>query len=80
MKRTTEQKMVRRQNKEGGSHLDQESNRQRTMEGIDGGPHPAVNGQSLGERSKVKETLPLKAGVTHVQHCLSNSNSGIKFT
>ena len=30
--------------------MKQESNRQRTMEGIDGGPHPAVDGQSLGER------------------------------
>ena len=30
--------------------MKQESNRQRTMEGIDGGLHPAVDGQSLGER------------------------------
>ena len=37
IKRTTMQKMVRRHNKEGGNHLEQESNRQRTMEGIDGG-------------------------------------------
>ena len=50
IKRTTMQKMARRHNKEGGNHLDQESNRQKTMEDIDGGLHPAVNGQSLGER------------------------------
>ena len=36
--------------KGGGNHLEQESNRQRTMEGIDGGLHPAVDGRSLGER------------------------------
>ena len=30
--------------------MKQESNRQRTMEGTDGGLHPAVDGQSLGER------------------------------
>ena len=30
--------------------MKQESNRQRTMEGIDGGLHPAVDGQSLNER------------------------------
>ena len=34
----------------------QESNRQRTMEGIDGGLHPAVDGQSLGERWNRKAT------------------------
>ena len=44
------QKMARRHNKEGGNHLEQESNRQKTMEGSDGGLHPAVDGQSLGER------------------------------
>ena len=44
------QKMARRHSKEGGNHLEQESNRQKTMEGIDGGLHPAVDGQSLGER------------------------------
>ena len=47
---TTKQKMATRHNKEGESHLEQESNRQRTMEGIDGGLHPAVDGQSLSER------------------------------
>ena len=50
IKRTTKQKMARRQNKVGGNHLKQESNRQKTMEDIDGGLHPAVDGQSLGER------------------------------
>ena len=50
IKRTTKQRMARRHNKEGGNHLDQESNRQKTMEDIDGGLHTAVDGQSLGER------------------------------
>ena len=50
IKRTTKQKMAKRQNKEGGNHLEQESNRQKTMEDIDGGLHPAVGGQSLDER------------------------------
>ena len=49
IKRTTMQKMARRHNKEGGNHLEQESNRQKTMEYTDGGLHPAVDGQSLGE-------------------------------
>ena len=30
--------------------MEQESNRQKTMEDIDGGLHPAVDGQSVGER------------------------------
>ena len=50
IKRTTKQKMARRHSKEGGNHLDQESNIQTTIESIDGGLHPAVDGQSLGER------------------------------
>ena len=50
IKSTTMQKMARRHNKEGGNHLDQESNRQKATEDIDGGPHPVVDGQSLGER------------------------------
>ena len=37
IKRTTQQKTARRHNKEGGKNLDQESNRQKTMEDIDGG-------------------------------------------
>ena len=43
-KRTTKQKIERRHNKEGGNHLDQDSSRQQTMEDIDGGLHPAVDG------------------------------------
>ena len=50
IKRTTKQMMVRRHNNEGGNHLDQESNRQNAREDTDGGLHPAVDGQSLGER------------------------------
>ena len=49
IKGTTKQRMARQHNKEGGNHLEQESNRQRTTEGIDGGLHPAVHEQSLGE-------------------------------
>ena len=49
IKVTTNQKMARRHSKEGGSHLEQKSKRQRTMEGIYRGLHPAVDGQSLGE-------------------------------
>ena len=41
IKRTTKQKMVKRHNKEGGNHLDKESNRQKTMEDTDEGLHPA---------------------------------------
>ena len=48
IKRTTEQKMVRRHSKEGGNCLDQERNSQKTMEDTGGGLHPAVDGQSLG--------------------------------
>ena len=50
IKRMTKQKMARQHNKEGGNHLDQESNRQKTMDVIDEGLHPTVDGQSLGER------------------------------
>ena len=50
LKRTTKQKMAKRHNKEGGSPLEQESNRQKTMEDIHVGLHPALNGQSLSER------------------------------
>ena len=52
IKGTTKQKMARRHNKEGGNHLEQESNRQKAMEDSDGGLHPAVDGQSLGERTR----------------------------
>ena len=41
--------MARRHNREGGNDLDQEGNRLTTMEDIDGGLHPAVDGQSLDE-------------------------------
>ena len=44
------QKMARRHIKEGGNRLEQECNRQKDMEDIDGGLHPAVDRQSLGER------------------------------
>ena len=57
IKMTAEQKKARRHNKEGGTHLDQESNSQKTMEDIDGGLHPAVDEQSLGERRKTKANL-----------------------
>ena len=36
--------------KEGLNHLEQKSNRQRTMEGTDGALHPALDGQSPGEK------------------------------
>ena len=51
MNRTPTTTLITKQilDKEGGSHLEQESNRQKTMEDIDGGLHPAVDGQSLGE-------------------------------
>ena len=47
IKGMTKQKMARWHNREGGDHLDYEGNRQTTMEDIDGGLHPAVDGQSL---------------------------------
>ena len=50
IKGTTKQIMARRHNKEGGNHLEQERNRQKTMEDIDGGLRRAVDGQNLGER------------------------------
>ena len=49
-KKTNMQKMARRHEKEGGNHLDQENNRQKATEDTDGGLHPAVDGQILGER------------------------------
>ena len=42
---TTKQK-IRQHSKEGGIDLEQENITQKTMEGIDGGLHPAVDGQS----------------------------------
>ena len=56
IKRTSKQKMARQHNKEGGNHQEQEGNRQKTMEDIDGGLHPAVGGQSLGETGNGKAT------------------------
>ena len=53
IKRTTKQKMARRHNR-GGNHLDYDGNRQTTMEDIDGGLHPAVDGQSLDEDEDVE--------------------------
>ena len=50
---TIKQKMARRHSKEGGNHLDRESNRQKTMEDIDGGLHPAVDGQKPRRKAKV---------------------------
>ena len=47
IKRTTRQKIARRQSKEGGNHLEQESIAQKAMEGIAGGLHPVVDGQLL---------------------------------
>ena len=38
----------------------QESNRQRTMEDIDGALHPAVDGQSLGESVALGDTETVK--------------------
>ena len=63
IKRTTKQKMTRRHNKKGGNHLEQESNRQKTMEGIDGGLHPAVDGQCLG----VKGDDSTRKGENHLE-------------
>ena len=47
--------------KEGGNHLEQEGNRQKAMEDIDGGLHPAVDGQSLVEVEveKITEDCPI---------------------
>ena len=53
IKGTTKQKMARQHSREGGNHLEQESNSQKTMEGIDWGLHPAVDGQSLSQKWKV---------------------------
>ena len=53
IKGTTKQKMARRHNREGGNHLEQESNRLTAMEDIDGGLHPAVDRQSLEETRRV---------------------------
>ena len=49
MKKTTKQKATGWQNKGRGNHLEQDSVFQTKMEGIDGGLHPAVDGQHLSE-------------------------------
>ena len=54
IKGMTKKKMARRVSKEGGNHLEQISNRQKTMEGTDEGLHPAADGQSLGGKWKRK--------------------------
>ena len=46
IKGMTKQKKARQHSEEGGNHLEQEINRQKAMEGIDGGLHPAMAGQS----------------------------------
>ena len=52
--------MARRHNKEEGDHLEQESNTQRTIKDIDGGLHPVVDGQSLGERCEKSKEWKIK--------------------
>ena len=65
IKGTTRQKMARRHNKEGGNHLEQERNRQRTTEGIDGRLRPAVDGQSRGETEvKKKDSTGARLEIT----------------
>ena len=50
IKGTTMQKMARRHNEEGTTWNRKATDRKQCPEGIDGGLHPAVDGQSLGER------------------------------
>ena len=52
--------------------MKQESNRQRTMEDIDRGLHPAVDGQSLGEDEEEEEGGPT-AGDTMTAPCTPSS-------
>ena len=54
IKRTTKPKMARRHSKEGGNRLEQESNRQKTMEDIDGGLHRACSGWTEPRRKTKK--------------------------
>ena len=49
IKGTVKQKMSRRNSKDRGNHQEQEINKQKTTEGIDGGLHPAEDEQSLAE-------------------------------
>ena len=69
IKGTTKYEMARQLSKEGGNHLEHETIRQKTMEGIDGGLHPAVDEQSLGERSKGKGDPVGKAGLEPAGPC-----------
>ena len=55
IKGKTKHKMARRHNNQGGKHVDQESNRQKTMEDIDGGLHPAVDGQSKTGKQQTED-------------------------
>ena len=71
-----QQKMARRHNKEGGNHLKQESNRQKTVEDTDGGLHPAVDGHSLGERCKFIFWLQWSKSSVPAVACLSIINAG----
>ena len=75
IKRTTKQKMARRHNRGGGNHLDQESNRQTTMEDIDRGLHPAVAGQSLDETRRNTQITD-KHGFPHEQECGWEKSAG----
>ena len=56
LNRTIKLKMAGRQSKEERNHLEQENKRQKTMEGIIGGLHPVVDGQSLGERCEFDQS------------------------
>ena len=57
IKRITKQQMARQHNKEGGNHLEQESNTKKTIEDTDGGLHPALDGHSRGERCEKGEMI-----------------------
>ena len=59
-------KMARRHNKEGENYLKQEGKRQKAMEDIDGGLHPAVDGQSLYTDTDTVDLLTR----THELHCI----------
>ena len=57
IKGTTKQKTARRRNNEEGNHLDQENNRQTTMEDIGGWLHPAVDGQSQDDERRREQPV-----------------------
>ena len=56
--------------------MEQESNRQRTMEGIDRGLHPAVDGQSLGCLFAGCLTSQQHASVSQGRICSDNFTCG----